>query len=83
MDIRKTKLMVFNTASQFIKQSMHDIMYGHERLDYIESYTHFSSVFTGSIFSKRGAAVVLLTTMYADLGLNEDVLTDSVPRAMY
>ena len=52
-------------------------MYGQERVDYIDSYTHFGSVFTGSIFSMRGTTVFLLTTRYADLGLHEDVLTDS------
>ena len=68
INLGKTKVMVFNTTPQWVKWSAPTFIYGHETVEYTETYTYLGVVFNGPTFSLRRAAQTRLTRAYAALG---------------
>ena len=68
VNLGKTKVMVFNTTSQWIKRSAPTFTFGLERVEYTNAYTYLGVVFGGPVFSLKKAAKTRLTRAYAALG---------------
>ena len=68
VNLGKTKVMVFNTTSQWVRRSAPIFTYGHETVEYTDAYTYLGVVFSGPAFSLRRAAETRLTRAYAALG---------------
>ena len=63
----KTKVMIFNTTSQWVKTSAPIFLYDKEVVEYTRNYTYLGVVFTGPSFSMRKAATSRLMRGYAAL----------------
>lgn len=68
MNLGKTKVMVFNTTTQWVRRSAPTFTYSCETVEYTDVYTYLGVVFSGPIFSLRRAAATRVTKAHAALG---------------
>ncbi|MCO5600245.1 hypothetical protein L7F22_054355 [Adiantum nelumboides] len=68
VNMGKTKTMVFNTTTQWVRRSAPKFTYGQDNVEYTDAYTYLGAVFTGPKFALKKAANNRLSRAYAALG---------------
>ncbi|MCO5603414.1 hypothetical protein L7F22_057564 [Adiantum nelumboides] len=68
VNMGKTKIMVFNTTTQWVRRSAPKFTYGQDNVEYTDAYTYLGVVFTGPKFAMKKAADNRLSRAYAALG---------------
>ncbi|MCO5560653.1 hypothetical protein L7F22_014270 [Adiantum nelumboides] len=68
VNMGKTKIMVFNTTTQWVRRSTPKFTYGQDNVEYTDAYTYLGVVFTGPKFAMKKAADNRLSRAYAALG---------------
>ena len=61
----KTKVMVFNTTTQWVRRSAPTLLYESEAMDYADSYTYLGVMFSSPNLSLRKVAKAKLSRGYA------------------
>ena len=56
VNLNKTKVMIFNTTTNWVNTSAPVFLYGEEEVELTKQYTYLGVVFTGPSFSMREAA---------------------------
>ena len=68
VNLGKTKIMVFNTAPQWVRRSAPTFVYDRVTVEYTDAYTYLGVLFTGPRFTLRRAAETTLSKASAALG---------------
>ena len=71
VNLDKTKVMKFNTTSQWFRRSAQTFTYGEKIVEYTESYTYLGVVFNSPMLSFKSAANTRLTRAITALGRME------------
>ena len=71
VNLDKTKVMVFNTTSQWVRRSAPTFTYGRKIVELTDAYTYLGVVFNGPMLSFKSAAKTRLTRAGTALGRME------------
>ena len=71
VNLDKTKVMIFNSTPQWVRQSAPIFTYGESVIEYTDNYTYLGVVFSGPALSFKDAAKTRLTRAITALGRME------------